>query len=114
LTTISQRQAGPQSVGMLKNYFDANPQASKDLQQLQQPLATLSTRCKLPLTMPQLMGLMQSAQQGGGLPAGLPGAPATAQTGTAPAAAVPAQRPSTSAISQGNGALPGPAIAGLP
>ena len=49
LTAISKQQAGPQSLGALKTYFDANPQAAKDMQQLQQPLATLSSRCKLPL-----------------------------------------------------------------
>ena len=35
------------------------------MQQLQQPLANLSGRCKLPITLPQLMGLMQAAQQQG-------------------------------------------------
>ena len=40
LTTISQQQAGPQSLGALKTYFDANPQVAKDMQQLQQPLVT--------------------------------------------------------------------------
>ena len=45
------------------------------MQQLQQPLVNLSTRCKLPVSLPQLMGLMQAAQQqGGALPGGLPGA----------------------------------------
>src|ERR1044072_8344796 len=58
LTTIAQQQAGPQSFGMLMPYFDANPQAAKDLQALQQPLASLSGRCKLPVTIPQLLGLM--------------------------------------------------------
>ena len=62
LTTIAQQQAGAQSLGMLKTYFDANPQAAKDLQALQQPLASLSGRCKLPVTIPQLLGLMQAAQ----------------------------------------------------
>ncbi len=38
LTTISQQQAGPQSLAALKTYFDANPQVGKDMQQLQQPL----------------------------------------------------------------------------
>ncbi len=57
LTTISQQQAGPQSLGSVKTYFDANPQAAKDMQQLQQPLVNLSTRCKLPVSLPQLMGL---------------------------------------------------------
>ena len=32
LTTISQQQGGPQSLGALKTYFDANPQAGKDMQ----------------------------------------------------------------------------------
>jgi len=81
LTTISQQQAGPQSLGAVKTYFDANPQAAKDMQQLQQPLVTLSARCKLPISLPQLMGLMQAAQQqGGALPGSLPGALQTAQT----------------------------------
>ena len=81
LTTISQQQAGPQSLGAVKTYFDANPQVAKDMQQLQQPLVNLSTRCKLPVSLPQLMGLMQAAQQqGGALPGGLPGALQTAQT----------------------------------
>ena len=65
LTTISQQQAGPQSLGAVKTYFDANPQVAKDMQQLQQPLVNLSTRCKLPISLPQLMGLMQAAQQQG-------------------------------------------------
>ena len=63
LTTISQQQAGPQSLGALKTYFDANPQAGKDMQQLQQPLVSLSGRCKLPITVPQVLGLMQAAQR---------------------------------------------------
>jgi len=110
LTTISQQQAGPQSLGAIKTYFDANPQASKDMQQLQQPLVTLSTRCKLPVSLPQLMGLMQAAQQqGGALPGGLPGALQTAQTMGVPGAALPASPSPASAVTQGSGPLPGPA-----
>jgi heme-binding protein len=41
LTNISQQQGGPQSLGALKTYFDANPQVGKDMQQLQQPLVNL-------------------------------------------------------------------------
>ena len=52
LTTISQQQGGPASLGALKNYFDANPQVGKDMQALQQPLTSLSGRCKLPFTLP--------------------------------------------------------------
>lgn len=114
LTTISQQQAGPQSLGALKAYFDANPQAGKDLQQLQQPLANLSSRCKLPLTLPQVMGLMQAAQQNGGLPAGLPaGAPAAAADAVA-GGSLPVQHSPAAAVSAGSASSPVAAIAGLP
>jgi len=49
LTTISQQQAGPQTLVALKDYFDANPQAGKGLQAIQQPLTSLSTQCKMRL-----------------------------------------------------------------
>jgi heme-binding protein len=110
LTTISQQQAGPQSLGAVKTYFDANPQVARDMQQLQQPLVNLSTRCRLPVSLPQLMGLMQAAQQqGGALPGSLPGALQTAQTMGVPSAGVPALPSSASAVTQGGGPLPGPA-----
>jgi hemophore len=109
LTTISQQQAGPQSLGALKSYFDANPQAGNDMQQLQQPLVNLSTRCRLPISPPQLMGLMQAAQQqGAALPGGLPGALQTAQSLGAPSAALPASPSPASAATPGSGPLPGP------
>jgi len=108
LTTISQQQAGPQSLGAVKTYFDANPQVAKDMQQLQQPLVNLSTRCKLPISLPQLMGLMQAAQQGGALPGGLPGALQTAQTVGLPGAAVPGLPSAASVVTPGNGPLPAP------
>jgi hemophore-related protein len=112
LTTISQQQAGPQSLGAVKTYFDANAQVARDMQQLQQPLVTLSTRCKLPVSLPQLMGLMQAAQQqGGALPGGLPGALQTAQTMGVPTAGVPGLPSPASAATQGGGPLPGPATA---
>ncbi|MEZ0355993.1 hemophore [Mycobacterium sp. SA01] len=102
LTTISQQQAGPQTVVALKSYFDANPQAAKDLQAIQQPLTSMSTQCKLPVSLPQLLGLLQSAQTGG-LPAPAPGA-LTSTT--------PAQQLSGSQTALGNGPLPGPATIG--
>jgi hemophore len=109
LTTISQQQAGPQSLGAIKTYFDANPQAAKDMQQLQQPLVNLSTRCKVPISLPQLMGLMQAAQQqGGALTGSLPGAVQSAQTAGVPGAALPASPSPASAVTQGSGPLPGP------
>lgn len=117
LTTISQQQAGPQSLVALKSYFDTNPQAGADLQAIQQPLTSLSTKCKLPISLPQLLGLLQAAQQGGGLPGGvagsLPGAATAAQavagtTGTAPVATAPA----TTAPAL-TGPLPGPSAANV-
>ncbi|KWX67115.1 hemophore [Mycobacterium sp. NAZ190054] len=69
ITAISQQQEGPQSVAALKAYFDANPQVASDLQRLQQPLVALSGKCRLPVTLPQVFGLMQAAQQVPTLPA---------------------------------------------
>lgn len=110
LTTISQQQPGPQSLAAIKTYLDANPQVAKDLQQLQQPLQSLGSTCKLPVTLPQLMGLMQAAQQqGAALPGGLPGAQSTAQQVGMPSAAVPAQSTPASSVTGGTGPLPGPA-----
>ncbi len=115
LTTISQQQAGPQSLGAVKAYFDANPKAAKEMQQLQQPLASLSSRCKLPLTLPQVMGLMQQAQQATQqAPASLPGALPAAQNVGLPETSAAVQSPAGPAVSPGLGRLPGPAIAGLP
>lgn len=91
LTAISQ-QEGPQSLATLKAYLDANPQVAKDLQKLQQPLTSLSGRCRLPITLPQVLSLMQAAQQQGA-GAGMP------------AAAVPAP---VSATLPNRGPLPGP------
>jgi hemophore len=109
LTTISAQQAGPQSLGAVKSYFDANPQAAKDMQQLQQPLVGLSSRCKLPISLPQLMSLLQGAQQqGGAMPSGLPGALQTAQSLGVGGAASPASPSPASAVVQGSGPLPGP------
>jgi hemophore len=117
LTTISQQQTGPQSLVALKTYFDANPQAGKDMQQLQQPLVNLSTRCRLPLTLPQLMGLMQSAQSQAGsaagstLPGGLPAGLPAAQAVGAPSSALPAQTSPASTVTPATGPLPGPTAA---
>ena len=112
LTTISQQQGGAQSIAALKTYFDANPQAAKDIQQLQQPLTVLGARCKLPVTLPQLMGLVQATQsQTGAATGGLPGALPSAQNVAVPGVAVPAQSPAASAVRPGSGPLPGPATA---
>ncbi len=85
MTTALQQQAGPQSFGSVKSYLEANPKVAGDMTSIAQPLTNLSMQCKLPITIPQAMGLMQQAQGAtGGLPA-LPGGPAA----TAPAATPP-------------------------
>jgi hemophore len=95
MTTMLQQQAGAQSLTGLKSYFEANPKVAGDLTSIAQPLTNLSTQCKLPITIPQAMGLMQQAQgAAGGLPGGLPalpggGAPGTAPSGGAPGAMLP-------------------------
>jgi hemophore len=109
LTRISQQQGGPQSLAALKAYMDANPQVAKDLQTLQRPLTDLAGQCQLPITIPQVLGLMQNAQQGGQLPGGLPGSLPGAQTVGVPGSALPAQSSPASATIQGTGPLPGPA-----
>lgn len=114
LTTIAKQQPGPQSIAAAKAHFDANPQAAKDMQQLQQPLATLSSRCKLPLTLPQLLGLIQAAQQSTGVPASLPGAAAGGPATGPVVGPTPAQTSAVSPVSQGTAPLPTTAIAGLP
>jgi hemophore len=105
MTSVLQEPAGPQSVNSLKGYFDANPKAASDLQTIALPLAGLSSRCKLPISLTQVLGFMQSAQGAlpGGLPGGLPNAAAQAISGAqgaAPTGGVPAAAP----------AAPGPAV----
>ena len=73
MTSMLQQQAGPQSLTGMKSYFEANPKVAGDMTSIAAPLTTLSTQCKLPITLPQALGLMQQAQGAtGGLPA-LPG-----------------------------------------
>lgn len=84
ITTISQQQGGPASIAALKSYFDANPQVAGDMQRLQQPLVALSGKCKLPVTLPQVFGLMQAAQQGPTTPAAQNAGVTTADPGRLP------------------------------
>jgi len=93
--TAAAQQPGPQGIAAVKTYFDANPQASKDLQSLEQPLQTLSGRCKLPLTLPQVLQLLQAAQNGQS-PVG--------------AALSPGSLPQNSTLPTAPGPLPGPAL----
>ncbi len=86
MTAMLQQQAGPQSVTSLKSYFEANPKVALDMTSIAQPLTNMSTQCKLPISIPQAMGLMQQTQGAGGLPAapaaGLGGLPSGGTPGT--------------------------------
>ena len=105
MTTMLQQQAGPQSLPSLKSYFDANPKVAGDMTSIAQPLTNLSLQCKLPITIPQAMGLMQQAQgAAGGLPA-LPGNAAGALPSGGAAGTPPAASPVPPA---GTNPLPGP------
>ncbi|MBO0882790.1 MAG: hemophore [Mycobacterium sp.] len=86
MTTVLRQPAGPQSVNSLKTYFDANPKAAGDLQMIARPLTGLSTKCKLPISIPQALGFAQAVQ--GGLPGDLPG-PAASAPAPGPAVAPP-------------------------
>ncbi|MFZ1179655.1 MAG: hemophore [Mycobacterium sp.] len=88
MTTMLEQQAGPQSLTSLKSYFEANPKVAGDMTSISQPLTNLSLQCKLPITIPQAMGLMQQAQgAAGGLPGNAAGAlPLGGTAGTPPAA----------------------------
>ncbi len=113
MTTMLQQQAGPQSLTSLKAYFDANPKVAGDMQTISQPLTGLSMQCKLPISIPQAMGLMQQAQAGGGLP-GLPGGAAGASplggnAATPPAATGPLTPAATGPVPPAaTNPLPGP------
>lgn len=86
--TAAAQQQGPQALAAVKTYFDANPQAAKDLQTIQQPLAGLSGKCKLPITLPQLLQMVQGAQNTGALP-GAQTVPVPSGPAPGPAAAAP-------------------------
>ncbi|SPM39156.1 hemophore [Mycobacterium numidiamassiliense] len=87
MTAMLQQQAGPQSVDSMKSYFAANPKVAADMASIAQPLTNMSMQCKLPISIPQAMGLMQQADGAGALPA-LPPA-AAPPLGAPPAVAAP-------------------------
>ncbi len=56
MTSAMLQPPGPTSVGLLETYFDANPKAASDIQTIASPLAGLSSRCKMTLSLPQVLG----------------------------------------------------------
>jgi hemophore len=63
MTTMLQ-PAGPESVTSLKSYFEANPRVASDLQTISEPLTSLSAKCRLPVSIPQVLDLMQGPPPG--------------------------------------------------
>jgi hemophore-related protein len=84
MTSVLQQPAGPQSIGTLKTYFDDNPKVERDLQRVAAPLTSVATQCRLPISLPQVLGLIQAAQGQAGLPGGLPTQPLPGAAGGAP------------------------------
>lgn len=64
MTAVLQQQVGPGSVASLKAHFEANPKVASDLHALSQPLTDLSTRCSLPISGLQAIGLMPGPPPG--------------------------------------------------
>ncbi|MHA7651172.1 hemophore [Mycobacterium sp. ML4] len=103
MTSALQQQAGPQSMGSIKTYFEANPKVALDMQGLANPLNKLGTQCKLPISLPQALSMVQAAQ-GGGVP-GLPGPAPAGRTPPVPGA--PAVASPTSAVKPSPAPKPG-------
>ncbi len=106
MTTMLAQQGGPQAMTSMKSYFAANPKVAADMASIAQPMTNVSTQCKLPISIPQAMGLMQ--QGGGGLPGGSP-ALSPAGAGASPVSAGLGNTPTPApAPPAPGGALPGP------
>lgn len=68
VTTVLQQPPNPQSLATLKGYFDANPKVQDDLTKATEPLAELTDKCQLAVSLPQVLGMLQAVQGAGGLP----------------------------------------------
>jgi hemophore len=93
MTSAMLQPPGPTSVSLLESYFDANPKAASDIQTIASPLAGLSSRCKMTISLPQVLGFMQSPQGAtpgsvpGGMPSGVISGAQHVVPGSAPGAA---------------------------
>lgn len=70
MTGALQQPPGPQTLGNLKTYFDANPKVGDDLAKITAPVTEVTDECKLTVSLPQVLGLLQAAQAQGALPGG--------------------------------------------
>lgn len=92
LTGALQKQPGPQTMADLKTYFDANPKVGDDLAKITAPVQEVSDQCKLAVSLPQVLGLLQAAQAQGGLPGGA--------LGGVPGGGLPVSGPPASGVTQ--------------
>ncbi|MCV7382929.1 hemophore [Mycolicibacter longobardus] len=74
MTGALQQQPGPQTLANLKSHFEANPKVQDDLAKIIAPVQEVGDQCKLAVSLPQVLGLLQAVQAQGGLPGGVPGA----------------------------------------
>ncbi|MGH3561578.1 MAG: hemophore-related protein, partial [Mycobacterium sp.] len=72
ITSVLQQPPGPESIDTLKTYFGANPKVQNDMAKITEPLTDVTTKCRLGVSLPQVLGLLQALQGQGGLP-GAPG-----------------------------------------
>jgi heme-binding protein len=113
LTNAAQQQP-PQALASLKAYFDANPQAAKDIGTIEQPLTNLSTQCKLAISIPQALQMIHGMAQGGQLGGlTLPGGTPSPLNATTPGAGTAGAPAGTGASPAGSGPLPGPSTTAL-
>ncbi|HEX7321716.1 MAG TPA: hemophore-related protein [Mycobacterium sp.] len=90
VTSAMQQPAGQETVDTVSGYFDANPIAKAELGVVALPLVDLNERCKVGEHLPQLIAVLQAAQNQGKLPQApgvhtVPGVPAVPGQAAAPA-----------------------------
>lgn len=62
VTGALQNPPSPQSIGAVNAYFNANPKVQSDIQTVTAPLGELTTKCRLSVGLPEVLGLLQAAQ----------------------------------------------------
>lgn len=76
MTFALQQPPGPQTLANLKSHFEANPKVQDELAKIAEPVNEMTEQCKLAISLPQVLGLLQAVQAQGELPGpGLPTLP---------------------------------------
>ncbi len=98
MTGALQQQPGPQTLANLKAHFEANPKVQDDLAKIIAPVQEVTDQCKLAVSLPQVLGLLQAVQAQGGLPGG--GLPGGLPVGGLPVTGLPVSGPAGGAVTQ--------------